>query len=932
MATYRKKLIEVALPLEAINEASRREKSPFTKDHPRALHVWWARRPLAACRAALFASLVDDPSSLPDEYPTEESQEKERQRLFQIMEQLVKWENTYNSNVLQAARSEISKSTGDARPVVYDPFCGGGSIPLEAQRLGLESYASDLNPVAVLITKALIEVPSKFANHKPINPQSKRESVTAEFWPGLSGLSEDVLYYGRWIRKEAENRIGHLYPKVKLPPEQGGARAIAIAWLWARTVECPNPACGAQMPLVRSFWLSTKKGKEAWVRPVVDKSKKSYEFSIESGAGSAPEGTVNRKGAHCIVCGSPVQFDYIRRYSREVGLGQKLMSIVAEGARSKVFCQPQTEHEYAANSAKPCWKPEGEIVDNPGHTNVYRYGLTQFSDLFTPRQLAALSTFSDLVLEAREQVFLDSLKAGAPDDGRRLNDGGVGSSAYADAVATYLGLAVSRFTDFSNSICSWDAGNTNMRQLFARQAIPMAWDYAESNPLHGVVGIDDVVTWTTSAFRRSIADCLGQVQQADATTANPTLANPMICTDPPYYDNIGYADLSDFFYVWLRRCLSKVYPELFGTMLVPKAQELVATAYRFDGDRREAKEFFEKGLLKAFNKMAACQTRSFPLTLFYAFKQAEAESEESDESRSSLIASTGWETMLEALLKAGFQITGTWPMRTEQQQRSVAVGANALASSIVLVCRPRDLNAPVASRREFLTVLKRELPLALRTLQRINIAPVDLAQASIGPGMAIFSRYVGVIESDGARMSVRTALTLINQTLDEVLNEQEGEFDADTRFCLAWFEQHGMSEGQFGVADVLARAKDTAVSGLVDAGVIYSRAGKVRLLRREEYDEKWDPIRDKRLTAWEVAQNLIRVLDKQGEKAAAALAYKVGGLGEIARDLAYRLYSICERKKWAQEALAYNSLVIAWPEIVKLASAGSRPTERRLFE
>lgn len=924
---YPKKLIEVALPLELINDASRREKNPFVKNHPRAIHVWWARRPLAACRAVLFAQLVDDPSCHPGLFPTEESQRDERARLFRIIEELVKWENTYSEQALETARKEILKSTNDNPPPILDPFCGAGSIPLEAQRLGLTTYASDINPVAVLITKALIEIPSRFAEKPPVHPGTQE----SPYRQGAKGLAEDVRYYGKWMRGEAVRQIGYLYPKVKLPKEFGGGEVTAIAWLWARTVTCPNPACGAHTPLVRSFDLSVKRGKRAWVQPTVEGNK--YHFEVKTGDGSAQEGTVNRRGATCLCCGTPVPFQHIRSEGKTGRMGTRLLAIVTKGPGGRIYLRPNEEQELVASQASPEDAPDTQLPEQALGFRVQQYGMTTHRDLFTPRQLIALNTLSELVIKARERVLKDAIKAGFPGDSRAFNDGGNGATGYADAVATFLGLAVSRFCDFSNTLCSWDSGNTNMRQLFARQAIPMVWDFAETNPLEGVVNIDDSINWAVSAFEKfPYTRTSSRSMQLDASTSLAFKERFVIATDPPYYDNIGYADLSDLFYIWLRKSLKEVYPDLFGTMLVPKAAELVANPYRFDGDKNRAEQHFESGLNQAFSRLCNLSHIQYPLTIYYAFKQSERE--RASDGDINIFVSTGWETMLEGLIKAGLSITGTWPMRTEQAQRSVAMGTNALASSILLVCRPRPGGAPMTTRRDLLNVLKRELAPALKTLQEGSIAPVDLAQAAIGPGMAIFSRYSKVLEADGTPMRVRAALALINQVLDEYLTAQEGEYDADTRWALAWFEQHGMEEGPFGVAETLSKAKNTAVDGLVEAGILQARAGKVRLLRRDEFRDDWDPAADKRLTVWEVTQYLIRALVDQGsEEKAADLLRKVGAFGDVARDLAYRLYTICDRKKWTQEALAYNSLVVAWPELLKLAGqqVSTGPTQAELF-
>jgi putative DNA methylase len=931
--TYRKKLIEVALPLDAINAESAREKS-IRHSHPSTLHLWWARRPLASCRAVIFASLVDDPSAHPDQFPTEEKQSAERERLFEIIRQLVKWENSNNQMVLDAAKAEIVRSTGGNLPMLLDPFCGGGSIPLEAQRLGLEVQATDLNPVAVLINKALIEIPPKFAGHPPVNRESLARVGGDGGWTGAHGLAEDVRYYGRWLRDEARRQVGHLYPKVSLPKEYGGGEATVIAWLWTRTVTCPNPACGACMPLARSFWLSTRASKKAWVEPMVDRATRTVRFEVRTGQGEPPEGTVNRRGATCVVCATPVPFDHVRTEGKSGRMGTQLMAVVAEAQRGRIYLSPTTEQETVATQARPEWQPDADLPHNPRDFKTPNYGMRSFADLFTARQLVTLTTFSNLAGSMREQVRHDALTFGLLDDGIPLAEGGTGATAYADAIATYLALAVSKVTDYNSTLVVWSQGRDQAKGTFARQALPMVWDYAEINPFAKAAG-DLVVTLegTADVVARSQRFVIpGTAFQEDASTSSLGVG-VCISTDPPYYDNIGYADLSDFFYIWLRKSLQNVFPSLFGTLLVPKAQELVATPYRFEGDKAKAEAHFEAGLSKAFSHMREAQSPDYPLTVYYAFKQAESDDEGEEELNGSpVVASTGWETMLEGLLHAGFNITGTWPMRTERGARNIGISANALASSIVLVCRPRPVDAPRTARRDFLNALRREMPGALKQLQQGNIAPVDLAQATIGPGMAIFSRYSRVVEADGSPMRVRTALQLINQTLDEVLAEQEGEFDADTRWAIAWFEQFGTGEGLYGIAETLSKAKNTTVSGLAEAGLVTARAGKVRLLSRAEMPAEWDPSTDRRLTVWEAAQHLIRALDLRGEQGAATLLVNMPTMSEVTRDLAYRLFTLCERKGWAQEATAYNSLVTAWQQVGQLAQelTAARPYQPTL--
>ncbi|RKU18053.1 hypothetical protein C6500_13605 [Candidatus Poribacteria bacterium] len=907
--TYRKKLIEVALPLDDINREAAREKS-IRYGHPSTLHLWWARRPLAACRAVLFASLVDDPSSRPEEFPTETEQENERKRLFKIITDMVKWENINNERVLEKARAEILKSTDGNPPPVLDPFCGGGSIPLEAQRLGLEAHGSDLNPVAVLITKAMIEIPPRFAGQPPVNPDTQNDALRNQTWKGANGLAEDVRYYGEWMRKEAEKRIGHLYPKVQLPEGQGGGEATVIAWLWARTMKCPNPACGARMPLVTSFWLSKKRGKKAWIEPVVDRMNKTVQFGVKTGEGMPPEPTKIGRGARfrCLVCHQDSPEEHVKNESMAGCIDSQLMAIVAEGQNRRIYLSPSKKHEKIAKSAKPDWTPEIEMNrDNVNLVSGRGYGFFTWADLFTQRQLTTLSTFSNLISEAREKVETEAINGVCEDP-----------KSYADAVVTYLAFALDKAVDYWSSLCSWHTGGF-IRNTFARQAIVMVWDYTECNPFSQSTGNwSACVDWGSRFITKNseIHTQKGCANQLNAAAALSEVKSPLISTDPPYYDNIDYADLSDFFYIWLRPNLRHIYPDLFKSMLVPKAEELVAARYRFGGNRLKAEEHFLTGLGKAFELMKARVHPDYPLTVYYAFKQSETDSKDGG------VSSTGWETMLDGLLKAGFQITGTLPMRTEMGNRQIAMGTNALASSIVLVCRPRSSDASIATRRDFIAALRRDLPDALHHLQRGNIAPVDLAQAAIGPGMAVFSSYSSVLEADGNPMRVRTALQIINAELDAYFTEQEGDLDADTRFCVSWFEQYGMREASFGDADVLARARDTSVEGIVESGILHARAGRVRLLSREEYPDEWDPTSDRRINTWECTQYLIKALDQGGEAEAARLANQLRSEQvENARALAYRLFAICERKGWAQEAIAYNTLITSWTHIQEVRTS-----------
>jgi len=889
----RRKLIEVALPLEAINREAAREKS-IRHGHPSTLHLWWARRPLAACRAVLFAQLVDDPSAHPDRFPTEEAQEQERQRLFQLIERLVPWEASQDESVLEEAREEIRRSCGDNPPEMLDPFCGGGSIPLEAQRLGLVARGTDLNPVAVLITKALIDLPARFGGQPPVHPRDGDGRLAVETWRGAQGLAEDVRYYGAWMRDEAECRLKHLYPPAFLPD---GRTATVIAWIWARTITCPNPACRATMPLVRSFWLGKKKGKEAWVRPVVEEGAIRFEISHGS-AGPPVEGTVGRTGATCLACNTPVPLAHVRSEGKAGRMGVQLMAIVAEGDRQRIYLQPDPEHVKIADVVRPEDVPETELPEQALGFRVQGYGMTRHADLFTNRQLTALTTISDLVADARQHVLRDS-----------------GNVAYADAVATYLALAANRVLGNCSALCTWNPAPSKegVNNAFRLQTLSMVWDFGELNVLNaGPADLKTSAGWVSMVLDNSPHLQQGHASQKDAQS--PRAPMFAVSTDPPYYDNVGYADLSDFFYVWLRRSLASIYPELFATVLTPKSAELVADPFRSGGDKATAEHRFEGGFERAFDNLRKSADPSYPMTVFYAFKQAEHDDGGT--------ASTGWETMLAGMLNVGLSITATWPMRTERIGRPRDNKSNALASSIVLACRPRSETAGITDRRGFLAALHAELPKALRELQQGNIAPVDLAQAAIGPGIAVFSRYAKVVEPTGETMPVRSALTLINQVLDEVLAEQEGEFDGDTRFAIKWFEQYGFDEAGYDPAEGLARATNVSVKGLEEAGILVARAGRVRLLRRAELAADWDPTTDERMPVWEVTQQLVKALwDDGSESGAAELVRRLGGLGEAARDLAYRLYAICERRGWAEDALGFNALVTSWPEILRRAGS-----------
>lgn len=912
----KRKLIEVALPLEAINQESAREKS-IRHGHPSTLHLWWARRPLAAARAVLFAQLVDDPSSHPERFPTEEAQRTERERLHSLIAKLVVWENVRDSRLLAEARDEIDRATGGNPPTILDPFAGGGTIPLEAHRLGLRSEASDLNPVPVLINKALIELPPKFRDRSPVFPDLATSQIRE--WSGTQGLAADVRAYGGLLGAEARRRLDHYYPDATLAD---GTTAPVISWIWARTVECPNPACRISMPLVKTWWLGKKRGKEAYVVPSIvgDPTAPSgyqVKFDVRFGSGGPTgdnDGTINRLGARCVACDSPVSRDYIKAEAAEQRMGTALMAVVAEGDRRRIYLPPTAEHEAAARVDRPDDAPEVPLSDNSQYMGAPLYGMATTASLFTPRQLLSMTTFCDLVPVVRDRVLEDC-----------------GDPEYADAVATYLGFAVSKAADMNNQLVSWKPSMDQAIHLFTRQAIPMTWDFAET-PILSAKHAGGVLT-SLGGIARAIenlvvSDAETKVEQADASRRPFT--GQLISTDPPYYDNVPYADISDFFYVWLRRSLRSVYPELLSTLLVPKADELVANPQRHDG-KESAKDFFEAGFRRVFSNARRGALNDFPIAVYYAFKQSE--SDESGE------ASTGWETLLEGMVQSGWEITSTWPLRSELSNRMRGLGSNALASSIVLTLRPRPESAATTDRRGFIADLANELPDALRKLQQGQIAPVDLPQAAIGPGMAVFSRYGAVLEPDGKRMSVRSALARINEILDQVLNEQEGDFDPTSRFAIAWYRQHGYGVGKFGDANNLANARNTTVDVMDRDGILTSRAGKVQLIKPADLVWDYDPFADVHISNWEALHHLVKVLERDGIAPAgdflrAALARPDAAVdADLVKELGHLLFRVAEGNGWTKDAISFNALVTSWPELLEVArSKKLRPAQQGAFD
>ena len=897
----RKKLIETSIPLTDINACAHDEGYQH-HGHPSRIHVYWARRPLATTRTILFAQLVDDPSSRPDLFPTEEDQRRERTRLHGIMKRLASWDNIHDAELYREARQAILDSNDGVEPAVLDPFAGGGTIPLEAQRLGCEAHASDLNPLAVIINKALIEIPSRFCGKPSVHPT---EGVRTS--DGAGGLADDIRYYGKLLRDTAYGKLKSFYPTVT---DDNGVERTVIAWIWARTVTNPNPANQVPVPLVRSWWLSKKKGHEAWIKPIVyDDGSISYEVqhSADGPTGNA-EGTVNRKGAVSVVDGTPISFDYIRSEGKAGRIGSQLMAIVAEGDKGRLYLSPAEKDIQCADVPEPSAKPQDLLPEQALGFRVQAYGFRLWADLYTHRQLTALTTLSQTVAQVRERVLADARAAGMP-DGERLDNGGNGAQAYADAIAVYLALAVSRHTDRCSSLASWQSTSQKMRDVFSRQAIPMVWDYAEVNPFSNSTGnlLGDT-RWVAEAVENVPAHPHSDAIQADAMTRDYT--NVVISTDPPYYDNIGYSDLSDYFYVWLRPMLRDVLPSVTVTMLTPKAQELVANPYRHGG-KDGAEQFFVDGFDAVFDRIRGTARTDVPMTVYYAYKQHGSDG-----------VSTGWYALLEGLINAGWQITATWPVRSELSNRMLASGTNALASSIVLACRPRPEDAPRATMREFISTLRRELGEELRTLMASGIEPVDLNQAAIGPGISVYSRYSRIVEADGSDVDVRQALEIINRIIDETLGEDGDDYDPATRFAIKWYQSYGWSGQQSGLADQLSMTCGTTPGALVDDGIFEAVGGTARLLTPGELNGPWDPTEDLHTDLWEAAVRLTGVFASGGADAVIPLLAKVSqrfpSLDAI-KALGFRMYHEAEKRHDADAALQFNSLVSAWDDLAPKA-------------
>jgi len=948
----RRKMIEVVIPLEKINHYGPQEKNnPFLKAHPRNVHKWWARRPFAAAGALIFCQLVDDPWSHREEFPSDESCNQKRDYLHNIAAKLSDWDERGNQELRALAHEEIQASwrrycndnpehSEDIRslPSFIDPFSGGGAIPYEALHLGLSTIASDINPVACLINKCLVDIPYRFASLDPVGPlESGKQSSLSTI--GLHGLAEDITRYGRVAEQRLIKKVGHLYPRVLIPDaidnistalSRYAGRTIDLsACLWARTVPSPDPAFASKaVPLISTYILSNKSGKEWYISPIIEKDG-AYRFEVIKGKppADASLGTkANAKKAdfRCVLSGAAITAKYIREQARSGNLGSVLLCGIFQGDREKVFVSaehieyPKVAVEEELNTA---WIPNLDFFPKALGFRVGNYGLSHWSDVFSHRQLVTLSTLADLLLELEDEIASDFTRK-YPNLGLNgLEDDGAGSNAYAQTVLSYLSLALSKLADYSNTLCTWNPTNQNIGHLFKMHYVSMTWDYPEVNPLSGGLSYSAVCDTVASAVREFETDIpKGYAIQMPCQDIASLKKKFIISTDPPYYNNIGYADLSDFFYVWLRRLLAKTYPYLFRTLSTPKQNEMVATPDRHGG-RKQSESFFVDEMFKALSGIHEVLHPAYPMTIYYAFKQSETDLD-------AQTSSTGWSAFLNALIGADLQVLSAWPVRTERPTRTRALGSNALATSLVLSCIRKGKRS-IVQRAAFRASLRHELLTSLRTLQSTNIPPVDIRQALLGPGIKIFTSFDAVILPDDTELNVRDALREINNAIDEVMSGEESDFDSYTWFAIFWFESYGFNERPFGDAEGLALVRNSSVAGMEKSGIMKSLAGKIRLLRCEDLPDEWRPEGDDDISIWKATQHLIKTLRELGEVSAAALLARVmkakpdRDIGRDCYSLAIRMFNYCEKTKQAEEARAYNGLVIAWPELEKRAAAAS---------
>jgi putative DNA methylase len=860
---YQKKLIEVALPLEAINTACRADKA--SSRSIRNLHKTFAPMPSPALRAILYASFVNDPG-----------EPRGRREVLAELERLVSGDPGQPPPAsVDAARKRIRASLADEKgPTVIDPFCGGGSTLVEAQRLGLAAEGADISAVAVLVTKLLTEIP----------PQVEAQTaITEPALAGIPGFQADVRHYATWIHDRAQEELADLYPSAP----NGDP---VIAWWWARTVASPDPSVGgAQVPLVSSWQLSATRSNEAIVRPIVSSDRRAVSFEMTSG-GTAPPPSKEQ----CVITGTPITFEYLRGEGAAGRLGMRLIAGISDGPHGRSYWIADEDHLSAAERARPLDPPETELPDNLGF-RVQNYGVTRWDQLFTRRQLAMLETFARLVAAIPERVQSDG---GDPDRSKWI--------------AAVLGLCLGKLAQRSSTLVAWRTrrdAKSKAEPAFGRNDLPMTWDFAEVNPFAGSVGDwNRIVELSLNAFEyiepRGPASA---VFLEDARTFVASKSNAMCVTDPPYFDAIGYSGLYDFFYIWLRRALKASHEELFSTVLSRRDTELIADPGRHNKSRTAARQYFIDGFTDTFELVRSAADPAFPTVVVYAYRESGGQ------------GATGWEAMLQAIVAAGLSITGTWPIHGTGRTRLRGQGSNALATYVVLVCRPRSQDAAVVGVADFIRALRSEIPMAVRVLQAATIAPVDLAQAVIGPGMRVYTSYREVLDADGKSVAVGTALSHINRVLGETLDQQEADFDAPTRWAVAWYAENGFGAGDFGRADHLARAKVTSVDALRHSGIVGAEAGRVWLVGRDAL-ASYDPMADSTPTVWEATQWLAWELSRHGELAAAEALQRLSVDREAVRELAYLLFSIADRSGSADEAVAYNSLVLAWPELEAISS------------
>lgn len=910
--TRLKKLIEVALPLQAINAAAKKE-TKTTNGHPSTFHLWWGHRPYSVARALIFSSLVDDPSSRPDLYPTRAEQDNARRTLFSMIEQLVDWRSSADRKTIGAAQSLLRQSLGDIFPTIVDPFSGRGTIPLEAQRLGCTTIGADLNPVAVLISKALVEIPARFKSSNPVHPDHAplRESMR-----GPAALAADVEAYARALLAIATNALHGQYQPVRTPQ---GEELPVLAWLWARTVRCPNPVCNGVTPLIKSNVLSAKAGQSRYLKPTINQELKRVTFSVSTAKSDTFSNVIPKRGATCIFCEQPISLQQLRAEGIKTKLEpHMLLGAVLNANGKKKFVGSQEVSVSAIDPLPPDRNLDHDLTRNSRHMGPTVYGLYRHRDLYTNRQLKALTTFATSVLGLRDQIETDASRSGMNTDARSLEDGGTGAAAYADAIITYLAIAISRLADRCSTLVFWQADET-VGHVFVRSALSMTWDFVEPNPLGDSTGsFHSSVKSVVATLAKLPTDGSSTIVQEDCRE----LAYPdqcVIITDPPYYDNIPYSDISEYFYVWLREALEPLWPNLFATLGTPKSNELTFDKSRFHGDAEAARAYVTAGFAETFGKWRERANPAFPLVVLYAFRATEA----ADDSMSSddQVVSYGWESILASLIGSGFEITGTWPIGTERDNRFRSQGSNALGSSIALICRPRSDGATRCSRVDFLHALRSDLPFAVQRLREASLAATDLQQAALGPGISVFSRYSEVLEADDSVMTVRSALAAINDELAHILLGEIADVDADTHFALSWFDRYGYDNGKYGDADILLKAKNASLRHLEDAGVVVSERGLVRLLSPTELSGDHTRISDR--PTWAQCMFAISALiSEDGGEARAAEVIRAIGAAEATRlkDIAYHCYLICDRQKRASDARDFNALVSSWPEIERRAS------------